>query len=119
MLGLRRFHDIQIDLWQGVPDTFVTDRLVRLDGRLALQAFEEFWSKAAPSHHRHLSFACAVDVATAPELAPQVFQVLRDTLSSSAVTYRQGGLERITLILPSLDVYGVFQRSFFAAFPEV
>jgi hypothetical protein len=102
MLGIRRFQGVALDLFQGEPRLFHCDQMLH-----AADITTELAAADALSR-RHVAIADATD----PE---QVFHDVKVYLEGER-SHR--GIERLTLVLASLEQYYEFQDVMFRTFPD-
>lgn len=97
---MRRLGGVQVDLYQGDPETFVCDGRIRSAAALAAADVEG---------KRHICI-----VAPADAKGEVVMGALKEALLGRA----PGALGRVTVILSTLDHYWSFQDALFSLFPD-
>jgi|GEM_PF-1234267 len=113
MLGLRKINGCQIDLWCGDPADFVTD------SRLVINKLpDEFSNSISTSLTDATGRHCGV-VIKQNSADLQRIQLKRVFTDIELLTKKSGQpLQRLTFIFSELEAYKVFQRAFFAYFPD-
>ncbi len=119
MLGLRRYKNIQIDLWQGDIKTFATDRTVDVSAVNQSLAPEDlkktycgFFETSDFQKLRHISVPVSgTALAVAAETA---FQAIKDFIDYAAPKV----LRRVTFVAADDKIYDVLQQHLFARFPD-
>ena len=124
MLGLRRYKNIQVDLWQGDIMTFATDATVTLPDFGPSRVFsapevEDLAKKIRGLFEtsdlqlkRHISVPVqASSVELAAEAAFKAIKNFVDTASPNV-------LRRVTFVASDEKIYAVLQHHLFARFPD-
>ncbi len=109
MLGLRRFRQTQIDLWQGDFKIFASDLACTFTSPVELHSSLKI---AQTTHLRHVSIfsnqsSHVRDIIT----TLKTFLEQRDTSSHNP--------SRITIVASGLDIYDELQQLLFATFEDI
>ncbi len=103
MLGIRRFHGVAIDLFQGEL------RLFACDAALDVGHLTAGLAEADAKGKRHIAVTAAGD----PDAA---FRLVQAHLEGRRAGGR--GVQRISFVLHSLEQYYAFQDALFRTFPD-
>ena len=122
MLGLRRYKNIQIDLWQGDITTFATDLAVAapevdpaLEARPAAlieKDFRAIFAAADRGLKRHISISVLCPGADLAGVT--AFNAVKDFIDLAPPKI----LRRVTLVASDEKSYDILQRHLFARFPD-
>ena len=109
MLGLRRYRQIQIDIWQGDIAKFSVDLASDVSATTWSAQFEGLRKRIAPGGKFHVSFLVASESLAVSAL--QSVKKLLDEIPSEM-------LRRITFVAPNNSIYGALQESLFSTFED-
>lgn len=122
MLGLRRYKNIQIDLWQGDVTTFAVDLAVaapRFDPAVEVrpasaieQDFRAIFEKADQQLKRHLSVSVLSHGADLAGVT--AFNAIKDFIDATPPKV----LRRVTFVASDEKSYDLLQHHLFARFPD-